>query len=72
MNYNKYPYWQINIFRGIIKVEDIFYYLKYKDKFVKSSKRKDYQEAIQEIESDIEKDGTDGNKDSALDETVSL
>lgn len=53
-------------------MEDIFYYLKYKEKFVKSSKRKDYQEAIQEIESDIERDGTDGNKDSALDESVSL
>lgn len=47
---------------GVIKVEDICYYLKNKDSFVnKYSKRVGYNEAVKEIEAAIEKAGGDGN-----------
>lgn len=56
-------------FRGTIKVEDIFYYLKHKEQFVKSLKRKDYNDAIEEIEKEIKKDGSDGD---GLEDSVSI
>ncbi|KAF5301124.1 hypothetical protein FQR65_LT08954 [Abscondita terminalis] len=47
---------------GIVKSKDLFYYLKHKKNFIKSLKRKDYNEAIEEIEKAIEENGgTDGN-----------
>ncbi|KRT78796.1 hypothetical protein AMK59_6662 [Oryctes borbonicus] len=48
---------------GSIKVEDLFYYLKHKDQFYRNLKRKDYQEAVEQIEAEIKESGTDGNND---------
>ncbi|GJQ79151.1 hypothetical protein Trydic_g5403 [Trypoxylus dichotomus] len=57
---------------GSIKVEDLFYYLKHKDQFYRNLKRKDYQEAVEQIEAEIQESGTDGNndEDSEIDQTV--
>ncbi|XP_044264709.1 uncharacterized protein LOC123011375 isoform X2 [Tribolium madens] len=51
---------------GFIKPEDIFYYLKNKDQLVKGSKKKEFKDAIEQIEKAITEDGTDGD-DSTLD-----
>lgn len=45
----------------MIKVEDLFYYLKNKDKFQKPLKRKDYVDAFEQIEDAIKEDGGDGD-----------
>ncbi|XP_022921318.2 hepatoma-derived growth factor-related protein 2 [Onthophagus taurus] len=47
--------------KGMIKVEDLFYYLKHKEQFCKNLKRKDYIEAVEQIEAEIKESGTDGN-----------
>ncbi|XP_018325064.1 hepatoma-derived growth factor-related protein 2 [Agrilus planipennis] len=60
---------------GTIKIEDLFYYLKHKDQFSKSLRRKDYNEAIEEIENAIKEDGTDGsseNQNESIDINESL
>ncbi|XP_017781899.1 PREDICTED: PC4 and SFRS1-interacting protein [Nicrophorus vespilloides] len=49
---------------GSLKPEDIFYYLKHKEKFAKNPKRKDYKDAVDQIEVDIEAAGTDGDNES--------
>ncbi|XP_018575965.1 PC4 and SFRS1-interacting protein isoform X2 [Anoplophora glabripennis] len=46
---------------GVIKVEDLFYYLRNKDKFQKPLKRKDYVDAFEQIEEAIKEDGGDGD-----------
>ncbi|KAI4467950.1 hepatoma-derived growth factor-related [Holotrichia oblita] len=46
---------------GSIKAEDLFYYVKHKDQFYRNLKRKDYQEAVEQIEAEIKDIGTDGN-----------
>ncbi|KAI4467843.1 pwwp domain [Holotrichia oblita] len=48
-------------FSGSIKAEDLFYYVKHKDQFYRNLKRKDYQEAVEQIEAEIKDIGTDGN-----------
>lgn len=53
--------------RGNIKGEDLFYYTKNKDKYPKVMKRKDYNDAIDQIEADILKDGSDGCTDNVSD-----
>lgn len=60
--------------RGMIKVEDIFYYNAYKTKFTKGTKRKDYRDAVEEIETDIIEDGGDGSSqnESATAENTSV
>lgn len=40
-----------------MKAEDLFSYVEHKDQFVKSLKRKDYNDAIEEIEAAIAQDG---------------
>lgn len=49
-------------FSGTVKDDSLFYYIMHKKKFIKSLKRKDYVDAIEEIEADIRNDGTDGNE----------
>ncbi|KAK4884942.1 hypothetical protein RN001_001213 [Aquatica leii] len=57
---------------GIVKSKDLFYYLKHKKSFIKSLKRKDYNEAIEEIENAIKEcGGTDGNSEEIIDATSS-
>ncbi|KAF2893699.1 hypothetical protein ILUMI_12472 [Ignelater luminosus] len=59
---------------GTVKAKDLFYYLQHKEKYVKSLKRKDYNEAVEEIEKAIQDAGTDGNDDDgevSLDSVVS-
>ncbi|KAJ8923989.1 hypothetical protein NQ315_006765 [Exocentrus adspersus] len=48
---------------GIIKSEDLCYYLKNKDKFQRSLKRKDYVDAFEQIERAIREDGGDGDEE---------
>lgn len=55
---------------GVVKGENITYYLKNKDSILKPNKRKDYNEAIEEIEAEIKIDGTDGSDANANDESV--
>lgn len=55
---------------GSIKVEDLFYYLKHKEQFCRNLKRKDYQEAVEQIEAEIKETGTDGNNDDETDTSV--
>lgn len=57
-------------FRGSIKVEDLFYYLKNKEKFQKPLKRKDYVDAFEQIEKAIEKDGGDGDLSQDADDST--
>lgn len=62
------------VFRGTIKVDDLFYFLRHKNQFLKKPpNRKFYKEALEEIEADIEKDGgTDGDnsQNDTLDNSV--
>lgn len=58
-------------FSGNIKVEDIFYYLKNKEKFQKPLKRKDYLDAFQQIEEAIKKDGGDGDQTPNAEDSIS-
>ncbi|KAF5275075.1 hypothetical protein FQA39_LY07012 [Lamprigera yunnana] len=55
---------------AFVKVKDLFYYLKHKKSFIKPLKRKDYNDALDEIEQVI-KDcgGTDGNLEDAVKES---
>ncbi|KAJ8941655.1 hypothetical protein NQ314_010300 [Rhamnusium bicolor] len=46
---------------GVIKLEDLSYYLKNKEKFQKPLKRKDYVDAFEQIEEAIKEDGGDGD-----------
>lgn len=41
-------------FSGTIKVEDLFHYMQHKEQFNKPLKRKDFREAIEGIEKDIQ------------------
>lgn len=59
-------------FSGSIKVEDLFYYVKHKDQFYRNLKRKDYQEAVEQIEAEIKDAGTDGNNDEDVDTEASV
>lgn len=60
-------------FRGNIKGEDLSYYLKNKDKHYKPQKRKDYENAFEQIEEAIKKDGGDGDSSPDIeDSNVSL
>ncbi|CAH1365393.1 PC4 and SFRS1-interacting protein-like isoform X2 [Tenebrio molitor] len=54
---------------GFIKPEDIFYYLKNKEQLTKGSKKKEFKDAVEQIEKAIAADGTDGD-DSTPDENV--
>lgn len=47
-------------FSGTIKVEDLFHYMQHKEQFNKPLKRKDFRDAIEEIERDIQNGNTDG------------
>ncbi|CAH1168798.1 unnamed protein product [Phyllotreta striolata] len=47
---------------GSIKKEDLFYFLKYKEKLQKPLKRKDYIDAFEQINEAIENDGGDGDE----------
>lgn len=48
-------------FRGLVKPDDMLYYLKNKKKLLKNNKRKDYTDAVAEIEEAISKNnGFDG------------
>ncbi|XP_008195560.1 uncharacterized protein Jasper isoform X1 [Tribolium castaneum] len=47
---------------GFIKPEDIFYYLKNKEQMVKGSKKKEFKDAVEQIEKAIAEDGTDGDE----------
>ncbi|KAF5275083.1 hypothetical protein FQA39_LY07020 [Lamprigera yunnana] len=52
---------------AFVKPNDLFYYLKHKKKFKKSFKRKEYIDAIGEIEEDIKKcGGTDGDSEDIV------
>lgn len=46
-----------------MKEDSLFYYLKHKDQFTKNLKRKDYNDAIEEIEAEIRLAGSDGNNE---------
>lgn len=51
-------------------MEDLFYYVKHKDQFYRNLKRKDYQEAVGQIEAEIKEVGTDGDNDEETDTSV--
>lgn len=56
---------------GSIKAEDIFYYLQYKDQFLKkSTNRKYFTEAVEEIEQEIKTTGTDGNDEDVISDSI--
>lgn len=55
---------------GNIKIEDLFYYLKNKEKCQKPLKRKDYLDAFEQIEAAIKKDGGDGDSSPNVDDSI--
>lgn len=42
-------------------MDDLFYYLQNKDRFSKTLRRKDYRDAVDEIEAEIKESGSDGS-----------
>ena len=42
-------------------MDDLFYYLQNKDRFSKTLRRKDYRDAIDQIEAEIRETGSDGS-----------
>lgn len=56
---------------GSIKSEDLFYYLKNKEKFQKPLKRKDYIDAFEQIEEAVKEDGGDGDESPNSNDSIS-
>lgn len=53
---------------AIVKPKDVYYYLQHKNSFIKTLKRKDYNEAIEEIEAAIkDAGGSDGCSEKVID-----
>lgn len=51
-------------------MEDIFYFLKHKEKFQKPLKRKDYLDAFEQIQEAIKNDGGDGDQSPNVDDST--
>ncbi|XP_023025077.2 JIL-1 anchoring and stabilizing protein [Leptinotarsa decemlineata] len=56
---------------GVIKIEDLSYYTKNKEKFQKPLKRKDYVDAFEQIEAAILEDGGDGDENPDTNDSIS-
>ncbi|CAH1116548.1 unnamed protein product [Phaedon cochleariae] len=56
---------------GVIKIEDLFYFKKNKQKFQRPLKRKDYLDAFDQIEEAIAEDGGDGDETPNVNDSTS-